>query len=295
MKFGVMFANVGPMTTPEGAIGIGQICEEAGIESLWTVEHIVVPVGYESQYPYSPTGRMPGPEHSDIPDPLIWLAYVAAATKTIRLATGILILPERNPLILAKELATLDRLSGGRVELGIGVGWLEEEFHALGIPWERRGDRTDDHVEVLRKLWADGPATHDSDFSSFGELYSRPRPTQGTIPIVVGGHTKPAARRAGRLGDGFFPSIGTQVDIMPLLDLVRRSAEQAGRDPSKVELILGCPGALPKSGTDPRAAVEERIAHGAGRLALPVTAFLPDLETSLAKFGEEIIKPYANA
>jgi alkanesulfonate monooxygenase SsuD/methylene tetrahydromethanopterin reductase-like flavin-dependent oxidoreductase (luciferase family) len=115
------------------------------------------------------------------------------------------------------------------------------------------------------------------------------------VPIVVGGHSEAAARRAGRLGDGFFPSIGAQVDTMPLLDVVRRSAEQAGRDPARVELILGCPGALPNSGSDPRAAVEERIARGAGRLALPVTAFLPDLETTLARFGEEIIRPYANA
>ncbi len=115
------------------------------------------------------------------------------------------------------------------------------------------------------------------------------------MPIVIGGHSEAAARRARRLGDGFFPSIGAQVDIIPLLDVVRRSAEQAGRDPAKVELILGCPGALPTSGSNARAAVEERIARGAGRLALPVTAFLHDLETTLARFGEEIIKPYANA
>ena len=115
------------------------------------------------------------------------------------------------------------------------------------------------------------------------------------VPIVIGGHSEAAARRAGRLGDGFFPSIGAQVDTLPLLDVVRRSAEQAGRDPKKVELILGCPGALPNSGSDPRAAVEARIAQGAGRLALPVNAFLPDLETTLARFGEDIIKPYADA
>ena len=115
------------------------------------------------------------------------------------------------------------------------------------------------------------------------------------MPIFVGGHSEAAARRAGRLGDGFFPSLGTQVDTMPLFDIVRRSAEQAGRDPAMVELILGCPGARPNSGSDPRAAVEERMARGAGRLVLPVSAFLPDLETTLARFGEEIIKPYANA
>ena len=140
MKFGIAFANIGPMGTPEGAAGIGRTAEAAGFDSLWTVEHVLVPVGYQSTYPYSPTGKMPGPEESDIPDPLIWLAFVAAATSTIRLGTGILILPERNPIVVGKEIATLDRLSGGRVELGVGVGWLEEEFHALGIPWERRGE-----------------------------------------------------------------------------------------------------------------------------------------------------------
>jgi alkanesulfonate monooxygenase SsuD/methylene tetrahydromethanopterin reductase-like flavin-dependent oxidoreductase (luciferase family) len=122
-----MFANAGPFSKPENAVGIAQLAEELGFESIWTVEHVVVPSGYQSPYPYSPDGKMPGGEHVPIPDPLIWLAYVGAATTTIRLATGILILPQRNPLILAKEVATLDRLTGGRVELGVGVGWLEEE------------------------------------------------------------------------------------------------------------------------------------------------------------------------
>ena len=138
-------------------------------------------------------------------------------------------------------------------------------------------------------------ASFAGEFVKFEKVSCNPKPVAKSVPIVVGGHSEAAARRAGRLGDGFFPSIGAQVDTMPLLDVVRRSAEQAGRDPAMVELILGCPGALPKSGSDPRAAVEERIARGAGRLALPVTAFLPDLETTLARFGEEIIIPYANA
>ena len=157
MKFGVMFANVGPMGSAEGAIGIAQGAEAAGIESLWTVEHTVVPAGYQSAYPYSDSGRMPGPEDSPIPDPLIWLTFVAGATSTIRLATGILILPQRNPVVLAKEIATLDQLSGGRVELGVGVGWLEEEFDAIGVPFRERGKRTDDHIEALRALWIAEP------------------------------------------------------------------------------------------------------------------------------------------
>jgi probable F420-dependent oxidoreductase len=209
--------------------------------------------------------------------------------------TAVMILPQRNPLVLAKEVATLDYLSGGRIELGIGVGWLKEEFEALGIPFERRGKRADEYVAAMRALWASDGASFAGEFVNFDKVCCNPKPVAKSVPIVVGGHSEAAARRAGRLGDGFFPSIGAQVDTMPLLDVVRRSAEQAGRDPGMVELILGCPGALPNSGPDPRAAVEERIALGAGRLALPVTAFMPDLETTLARFGEEIIKPYANA
>jgi probable F420-dependent oxidoreductase len=206
-----------------------------------------------------------------------------------------MILPQRNPLVLAKEVATLDYLSGGRIELGIGVGWLKEEFEALGIPFERRGKRADEYVAAMRALWASDGASFAGEFVKFDKVSCNPKPVAKSVPIVVGGHSEAAARRAGRLGDGFFPSIGAQVDTMPLLDVVRRSAEQAGRDPAKVELILGCPGALPNSGADARAAVEERITRGAGRLALPVTAFMPDLETTLARFGEEIIRPYANA
>src|SRR5437868_15530476 len=134
MKFGVMFANVGPYVEPDMAAAFGRIAEEHGIESLWAVEHVVVPADYQSQYPYSPTGRMPGPEESPIPDPLIWLTYLAASTRTLKLGTGVLILPQRNPVVLAKELATLDVLSKGRTILGIGVGWLEEEFNCIGIP-----------------------------------------------------------------------------------------------------------------------------------------------------------------
>src|SRR5256886_15880340 len=115
MKFGIMFANVGPYVEPDMAAAFGRIAEEHGIESLWTVEHVVVPADYKSPYPYSPTGRMPGPEESPIPDPLIWLTWVAAATRTIRLATGVLILPQRTPAVLAKEGATPGPLSGGRV------------------------------------------------------------------------------------------------------------------------------------------------------------------------------------
>ena len=287
MKFGVMFANVGPMGTAEGAIGIGQAAEAGGIESLWTVEHTVVPAGYESAYPYSPSGKMPGPEDSPIPDPLIWLAFVAAATKTIRLGTGILILPQRNPVILAKEVATLDQLSGGRVELGIGVGWLEEEFDAIGVPFGDRGKRTDDHVAALRALWTQSPATHAGDFSSFTDVYSRPQPTQANIPIVVGGHSHVAARRAGRLGDGFFPGKGSHEELAELIDVMRASAVEHGRDPDAIEVTAGGNGALG------RGALEEikKLADlGVSRVIIPPLAFdVEGQKTGFAKYGEDVI------
>src|SRR5690606_14812984 len=126
MQFGLMFANVGPFGQPEGLVHLAQTAERVGFESLWTVEHVVVPKGYQSQYPYSRDGRMPGADDAPIPDPLIWLAYAAAVTTKIRLATGIIILPQRHPFYIAKEAATLDVLSRGRLVLGVGIGWLEE-------------------------------------------------------------------------------------------------------------------------------------------------------------------------
>ncbi len=287
MKFGVMFANVGPMGTAEGAIGIGQAAEAGGIESLWTVEHTVVPAGYQSTYPYSPDGKMPGPEDSPIPDPLIWLAFVAAATKTIRLGTGILILPQRNPVTLAKEVATLDQLSGGRVELGIGVGWLEEEFDAIGVPFADRGKRTDDHVAALRALWTQAPATHTGDFSRFTDVYSRPQPTQPNIPIVVGGHSKAAARRAGRLGDGFFPGKGSHEELAELIDVLRATAVEHGRDPDAIEVTAGGNGAL---GSGALEEIKKLADLGVSRVIIPPLAF--DVEgqrEAFAKYGEDVI------
>ena len=214
---------------------------------VFAIDDVVLPDDYASRYPYSATGRLPGSQASAYPDPLIWMAYVAAATTRLRLMTGVIILPQRNPLVLAKQVATLDRMSGGRIELGIGVGWLKEEFAALGVPFERRGKRADEYVAAMRALWRDDSASFAGEFVNFRRVSCNPKPVAGSVPIFVGGHSEAAARRAGRIGDGFFPSIGAQVDIMPLLDLVRRTAEAAGRDPKAIEIMTGCPNALPNS------------------------------------------------
>jgi probable F420-dependent oxidoreductase len=283
MKFGILFANVGTYVQPDMAATLGRIAEEHGIESLWTVEHVVVPADYESEYPYSPTGRMPGPEESPIPDPLIWLTWVGAATTSLRLATGILILPQRNPPILAKELATLDVLSGGRVELGVGVGWLREEFDALGVPFEERGARTDEYIDALRCLWRDEEPCFEGRYTRFDRAKSYPKPAQGLIPIHVGGHTPAAARRAGRLGDGFFPGRTSDEELGLLIDTMRASAKDAGRDPDVIEVTAG--GVLDLDG------VRRFADAGVDRIAIPPLGWDPDtLREQLGRFSEQVIE-----
>ncbi len=240
MRFGLMFVNTGMGSTAAGARELATRAERLNFESLWTVEHVVVPSGYESAYPYDPSGKMAGGmEEFDLPDPLVWLSYVAAVTDRIKLATGILIVPQRNPLVTAKEVATIDVLSGGRMVLGVGVGWLAEEFAALGVPFEDRGRRHDDYVEAMRALWAGGKTSVHNTYASFDNCISRPRPVNGTVPIVVGGHSKRAAQRAARIGDGFFPGSGGLDELEGLFELVRTECAAIGRDPGEVELTTG--------------------------------------------------------
>src|SRR2546426_11567790 len=208
MKFGLRYANLGRYANGPAAVELAQAAEAAGFDSIWTVEHVVVPHGYQSRSPYSDTGRMgSGLEDFPVPDPLIWPAYIASATRTLKLGTAILILPQRNPVVTAKAVATLDAMAGGgRVLLGIGVGWLAEEFATLGVPFEDRGARTDEYVAAMRALWKEERASFRGRFVSFDQVFCRPQPPGRRIPIIVGGDTLAAARRAGRLGDGYFPA-----------------------------------------------------------------------------------------
>lgn len=283
MKFGIAFANTMQFTQPDGAAQLARGAEAAGFDSLWTVEHVIVPKDYESSYPYDPSGKMPGGPTAPIPDPLIWLTWVAAHSTNLRLATGILILPQRNPLVLAKEVATLDALSGGRVELGIGVGWLEEEFGALGIPWERRGARTDDYIQAMRSLWSSDIAEYSGEFVSFSDVACKPNPIDGSVPIHIGGHSTASAKRAGRIGDGFFPAGG---DIPELVDICRQTAVDNDRDPSSIEISTVSPALF---GADPIAAVEEMDSIGVDRLMVPAFLVAKDPDNDLAGWGERVI------
>jgi len=280
VKFGLMFANTGPFVQPEGLTLLAQTAEEVGVESLWTVEHVAVPLGYESSYPYSRDGKMPGSEEAPIPDPLVWLTYAAAVTKKIKLATGIIILPQRSPLYLAKEASTIDVLSGGRFILGVGIGWLEEEFKALGVPFEARGPMTDESIEALRGLWAKGASEHKGDHYNWPPLESNPKPLAGRVPIVIGGHSKAAARRAARLGDGFFPARADKLD--ECLGELKAECDRIGRDISEIEVTTGGRPTLDE--------VKRLEDLGISRFTVPPPGFTPDaLREGLEKLGNELI------
>ena len=191
MKFGLRYCNTDKYAADTAlATELVQAGEEAGFESAWTVEHTVIPSGYESVYPYSESGKIAGgAEDLILPDPLIWMAHMAGATTSIKFGTAILILPQHSPVVCAAQVATLDYMSGGRVLLGIGVGWRKEEFDAIGAPFERRGPRTDEYVAAMRELWANDCATFQGEFVQFTDTYCLPRPVNGSVPIIVGGDT----------------------------------------------------------------------------------------------------------
>src|SRR5262245_46956605 len=268
---------------------MAQAAEAAGFESLWTVEHTVVPAGYASAYPYDPSGKMPGGrEDFPLPDPLIWMAFVAAATSKIRLGTGILILPQHNPVHAGKQIATLDYLSRGRMLLGVGIGWLREEFAALGVPFEQRGARTDEYIAALRELWAAEKPTFSGRFVAFKDAYCRPQPVNKSVPIIIGGHSEAAARRAGRLGDGFFPYGREQTQ---LIAVARETARAAGRSPAKLEITASFP-------TDP-AQLDALQRMGVSRVLIPTigsTRLSPPIRgpEDLSKWTETI-KRHADA
>ena len=264
MKFGLRYCNTDKYEVDTAlAVELVQAGEAAGFESAWTVEHTVIPSGYQSVYPYSETGKIAGgAEDLILPDPLIWMAHMAGATSKIKFGTAILILPQHSPVVCAAQVATLDYMSGGRVLLGIGVGWLKEEFAALGANFDERAARTDEYVAAMRALWTEDVPTFSGEFVSFEGAYCRPQPTR-SVPIIVGGHSKAAAKRAGRLGDGFFPARITSPD---LLALARDTAAAHGRDPDALEITSS----LPQNLDD----IPALAALGVDRILVPVTPTL---------------------
>ncbi|MBI3786374.1 MAG: LLM class F420-dependent oxidoreductase [Deltaproteobacteria bacterium] len=284
MKFGLMFANAGPFAWPDNLRHLAQTAERVGIESIWSVEHVVVPVDYKSKYPYSETGKMPGPDNIPIPDPIIPLAFAAAVTQKLRLGTGVIILPQRHPVYVAKEMATLDMLSNGRALLGVGSGWLQEEFSTLGIPFNERGARTNEAIRAIRSLWKENAEPFAGKFFAWEAVESNPKPVQRPgVPILVGGHSEAAAKRAARLGDGFFPARGEPVALQKLLGVLRDECGKIGRDAAEIEITTGT---LVKDVDT----VKRYRDLGVSRLIIAPPGFDQEAITSgLEKFAENII------
>src|SRR6266849_6658917 len=195
MKFGLFGINMSICSNPDVAVRVAQTAEAAGFESVWTGEHVVLP---DPQVPPSPL-----PPQSPLLDPAVALAFLAAHTKTVRLGTGIIILPQRNPLVLAKELASVDVVSQGRLIFGVGIGYLKPEFDALGVPFEFKGPRTEEYLAAVTAMWTMERPEYHGRFVSFGGVNAMPRPVRKPHPqIVFGGHTRQAFDRAARLAGG---------------------------------------------------------------------------------------------
>jgi len=216
--------------------------EALGFESVVVVEHPLVIGDYTSRYPYAPSGRMPLPDDCAIPDPIDLLAFLAGVTSSLGLATGVLVLPAHHPVVMAKRLATVDRLSKGRVRLCIGVGWMREELEACGVDFDSRGRRTDECIDVMRALWADSEpegASFEGEFFGFSHAHTHPKPLRsGGVPIHIGGHSAPSIRRAARRGDGWQPLGLWGDELAQALARLDKEVEAAGRDRNALELTI---------------------------------------------------------
>lgn len=282
MKIGVIPINIG-VQSGEQVIQMAQLVESLGYESAWTFEHVIVPVEYESKYPYDKSGKMGVTPETNMVDPLIALSAVAAATKTLRLGTGVNILSQANPLYVAKQAASLDLMSNGRFMLGVGIGWLKEEFEALGVPFEKRGARFDDYMAAMRKVWAGEVVEHDSDFVKWSGFKSYPVPVQSPMPVVMGGIKGKIHERIAKYGNGWFAPTSDPTELTTHFDKIKAECDKIGRDFSEIEMTTMWPG---MGGGDAIKVFEDTGVH---RLVVPVFALGPDPAEGLTKLAKEVI------
>jgi probable F420-dependent oxidoreductase len=272
MKFDLWIPTASPMTTPELLDVVAEGAEQRGIGTIWVGEHVVLFSEYESHYPYAEDGRIPAPPGSGLLDPLITLTYLAARTSTVRLGTAMLLLPQRNPVYVAKEVSTLDWLSGGRVDLGIGVGWLKEEFDALNTPWPARGKRTDEYLEVLRTLWTDDVSSYTGETYELPPCEMFPKPLQDPHPpIHIGGETSAALKRAAYLSQGWHTFNRSPAQLVEGLAELDTHLDAAGRKRADLRITV-CPYFNQLTPDD----VERYAEAGADAVAALFLAFTPD-------------------
>ena len=284
MKIGLIPVNVGQERV-EGLVGLASKAEEVGLESVWTFEHAIVPMDYQSKYPYSADGKMGVAPETPFIDPLIALATVAAHTQRLRLGTGVNILSQSNPLLLAKQAASLDRVSSGRFMLGIGIGWLREEFRAMGVPFERRGARFDDAVQGMRKVWSGQVVEHSSEFLDWTGFKSHPLPVQNPLPVIIGGSKGKAFARVAKYGDGWYAPTASVDQLKPLLEPLGEACAAEGRAVSSVE--ISCMWVPALEGPD---VVKQYEDLGVSRLIIPLQALgAGNPIENLERFGNEVL------
>lgn len=239
MRIGLFLPSVSPLATPELLEACGTAAQEAGIASVWVGEHVVFTDEYESKYPYAEDGKVGLPPESGMLGLFETLTYLAACTETVRLGTAVCLVPQRNPVYTAKSVATVDWLSGGRVDFGIGVGWLREEFDALDEPFEQRGARTDDYVEVMRALWHDPVSEHKGSHYTLPPVRMFPKPVQTpNPPVYVGGETDVALRRVAKLGDGWHGFNHTPASAAECVSRLDRELAAVDRSRDEIDITV---------------------------------------------------------
>ena len=265
MRLGLHALGVGTGARPEIIRAVAAAAEAAGFATLWSGEHVVLVDQPSSRYPYSADGRIAVPPGEDWLDPLLALTFAAAATSRIDLATGVLLLPEHNPVLAAKQAATVDVLSGGRLTLGIGIGWSAEEFAALGIPFARRGQRAAEYVAAMRTIWLHDIASFGGEFASFDAIRVNPKPVRDRrIPVAIGGNSDAALRRVAAFGDGWYGFNLTAAQAAERIEVLTQQCLRLGRSMSELSIAValtdGDPGMLPEL---TRAGVTELVIVGA--------------------------------
>jgi probable F420-dependent oxidoreductase len=240
MDLGLFAPLRSPVATPEFLADLGRECDERGVHSIWLGEHVVMFPEYQSSYPGSRDGRFRFPAGSGLLDMVSALSFLAACTQRVRLGTGICILPQNNPVYVAKEYATVDYLSKGRLDFGIGVGWSWEEFAACGVPFEERGARCDEYLEVIRSLWCDEVSSFHGRFYDLEDCLLFPKPAQQPmVPITVGGHSGPALRRAARVGAGWYGVNLSPAETGTIVDRLGGYLEECGRPRDDLRIVVG--------------------------------------------------------
>jgi probable F420-dependent oxidoreductase len=247
MRVGLHALGIGAGADPAVIEAVAGEAESAGFSTLWSGEHVVMVDRPDSPYPYARDGRIAVPSDADWLDPLVALAFVAATTSRIRIATGILLLPQHNPVLVAKQAASLDVLSRGRFLLGIGIGWSSEEFAALGIPFRGRARRAREYVDVMRTLWREDVSSYDGEFVQFREVRSYPKPTRDRrVPVILGGNSDAAIDRVVEYGDGWYGFNLSMDEIAGRMEALSSRCLRAGRDPATLEIAVSLQDGTPK-------------------------------------------------